>query len=230
MHSRLGLEAQHYAIQQFAKRQDCEIVREYEEYESGKGSDALERRPQLAAAMKYANENECYIAVSRLDRLSRDVHFISGLMAKRSKFVVCEYGFQADPFMLHIFASVAEQERKVISERTKAGLKIAKAKGKKLGAKKEVLKRAQKNGNKTMMLIANDFAKKTFPLIDALLDKHNSFSATARELNKSGVPTARNGKWQARQVAEIYKRISGTGYRIKLDRKHHAETQGGNRG
>ena len=92
------------------------------------------RRPKLAAALKQARKQNASICVAKLDRLSRDVHFISGLMAHRVPFVVAELGAQADPFLLHIYAALAEQERRMISERTRAGLAAARKRGVKLGA------------------------------------------------------------------------------------------------
>ena len=81
---------------------------------TGKGADALDRRPQLAAALKGARRLKCPIVVSKLDRLSRDVHFISGLMAQRVPFIVTELGADTDPFMLHIYAALAEKERRMM--------------------------------------------------------------------------------------------------------------------
>ena len=82
--------------------------------ETGKGSDALERRPQLKAALAAAKKLKCNVAVAKLDRLSRDVHFISGLMSHRVPFVVAELGADVDPFVLHLFAALAEKERSLI--------------------------------------------------------------------------------------------------------------------
>ena len=101
--------------------------------ETGKGADALDRRPQLAAALAGAKHCKCAVAVAKLDRLSRDVHFISGLMAERVQFVVTELGADVDPFLLHFYAALAEQERQMISQRTNAGLQAAKKCGVKLG-------------------------------------------------------------------------------------------------
>ena len=105
----------------------------FTEVETGKGSDALERRPRLAEALQAAKSLKAPVIVSKLDRLSRDVHFISGLMAQRVEFVVTELGKQADPFVLHLFAALAEKERQLISSRTKAGLAAAKQRKIKLG-------------------------------------------------------------------------------------------------
>jgi DNA invertase Pin-like site-specific DNA recombinase len=89
--------------------------------ETGKGSDAIERRPQLAAALAEARRRRCSIGVAKLDRLSRDVHFISGLMAHKVPFVVAELGADVDPFILHLFAALAEKERALIREIKRAG-------------------------------------------------------------------------------------------------------------
>src|SRR5277367_3140263 len=131
--SGLGIEAQRQSLHQFAKAEGLELAREFVEVETGKGSDALDHRPQLKAALASAKKLKCHVAVAKLDRLSRDVHFISGLMAHRVPFVVAELGPDVDPFVLHLFAALAEKERSLISTRTKSALAAAKAKGVKLG-------------------------------------------------------------------------------------------------
>ena len=93
----------------------------------------LDRPPQLAAALKAAAKSKCAVAVSKLDRLSRDVHFISGLMSHKVPFIVAELGPNVDPFTLHIYAALAQQERLMISQRTRVGLAAAKARGVQLG-------------------------------------------------------------------------------------------------
>src|SRR6476619_3911099 len=109
--SGLGLEAQQQAIANFANAEGFKIIGQYTEIETGKGADALERRPKLAAALKQARKENANICVAKLDRLSRDVHFISGLMAHRVPFLVAELGPDVDPFVLHLFAALAEKER-----------------------------------------------------------------------------------------------------------------------
>jgi len=108
--SGLGLEAQRAAMARFAAAEGLTLAGEYVETESGKGSDALARRPQLAAALTEAKRQGCPIVVAKLDRLSRDVHFISGLMSTKVPFVVAELGNDVDPFMLHLYAALAEKE------------------------------------------------------------------------------------------------------------------------
>ena len=107
----MGIEAQREALVHFAQAEGFTVAREFVEAETGKGSDALERRPQLKAALTAARKLRCHVAVAKLDRLSRDVHFISGLMAHKVPFMVAELGPDVDPFVLHLFAALAEKER-----------------------------------------------------------------------------------------------------------------------
>src|SRR3954468_3596044 len=104
--SGLGLEAQKAAIDRFCAAERYELTQSFVEIETAKGADALDRRPQLKAALKRASVYKCPIVVAKLDRLSRDVAFISSLMAQRVPFIVTEHP-HADPFMLHIYAAVA---------------------------------------------------------------------------------------------------------------------------
>jgi DNA invertase Pin-like site-specific DNA recombinase len=131
--SGLGIEAQRQSLHQFAHSERLELIREFVEVETGKGSDAIDRRPQLKAALAAAKGLKCPVAVAKLDRLSRDVHFISGLMAHRVAFVVAELGADVDPFVLHLFAALAEKERSLISTRTRQALAAAQARGVTLG-------------------------------------------------------------------------------------------------
>src|ERR1700735_1104717 len=112
--SGLGMEAQRSAIARFATAEGYEIVRELVEVETGKGADALDRRPELSAALAEALKLKCAVVVAKLDRLSRDVHFISGLMAHRVAFLVAELGPDVDPFILHLYAALSEKERAMI--------------------------------------------------------------------------------------------------------------------
>src|ERR1043166_7466721 len=137
--SGLGIDAQKDAVRRFADANAFEIVAEFTEVETGKGSDALDRRPQLAAALAAGRAGKCPVVVAKLDRLSRDVAFISGLMAQRVPFIVAELGIDADPFMLHLYAALAEKERRLISERTKAALAAKKAQGAKLGNSRNIV-------------------------------------------------------------------------------------------
>lgn len=127
--SGLGLAAQRRDIEAFSEREGFSIRSWYQDIQTGAGKDALLLRPGLAAALVLARSAHAPLIVSRLDRLSRNVHFITGLMEHKVHFVVAQLGRDCDEFTLHIYASLAEQERKMISERVKAAIAIAKAKG-----------------------------------------------------------------------------------------------------
>ena len=131
--SGLGLEARRKAVAAFAAVEGLEVIAEFSEIETGKGSDALNRRPELKAALNAAKKARCEVAVAKLDRLSRDVAFIATLMSQKVPFIVVALGKNVDPFTLHIYAALAEQERRMISRRTKEALQEAKARGVKLG-------------------------------------------------------------------------------------------------
>jgi DNA invertase Pin-like site-specific DNA recombinase len=205
--SGLGIEAQRGAIAAFAKAEGFEVAAEFEEVETGKGSDALERRPKLSAALAAARRLKCSVVVSKLDRLSRDVHFVSGLMTHRVPFIVTELGADADPFMLHLFAALAQKERALISQRTKAALAAAKARGQVLGnprlsAARAVANAAHKTG-------ADAYAIKVAPMIrEAKAAGAKSLREIAAALNGRGVATARGGRWQAQTVANLLRRIN----------------------
>src|SRR6516225_8072129 len=127
--SGLGIEAQREAIARFAAAEGREVLAEFVEVETGKGNDALSRRPKLAEALTKARKAKTPVVVAKLCRLSRDVAFISGLMAHKVPFIVAELGADADPFMLHIYAALAEKERALIADRTRAALAQKKAQG-----------------------------------------------------------------------------------------------------
>ena len=162
--SGLGIEAQRAAIARFCEAEGYDVEAEHVEVETGKGTDALERRPQLAAALARAKRLKCPVVVAKLDRLSRDVAFISGLMSKRVPFVVAELGTDCDPFMLHIYAAFAERERTIIAARTKAALAALKATGVKLGNPTNLSEAAAK-GRVTNTLVADSFAANVLPLV-----------------------------------------------------------------
>jgi DNA invertase Pin-like site-specific DNA recombinase len=194
--SGLGLEAQRKAVKAFADSEAFKITAEFTEIETGKGQDALARRPELAIALKAARQAKCSICVAKLDRLSRDVAFISSLMAQRVPFIVAELGRNADPFLLHIYAALAEQERRMISKRTREGLAAAKARGVTLG------NAAQARANKDAAA-ARDAALK--PILDEL--DGSSAGALARELNVRGIPSPRGGTWSAKTVIRAMERL-----------------------
>ena len=207
--SGLGLEGQKAAIERFCAAEGYGVTQTFTEIETAKGADALERRPQLKAALKRAAAYKCSVVVAKLDRLSRDVAFISGLMAQDVPFIVTEIP-NADPFMLHIYAAVAEQERTKISERTKAALAAAKARGVRLGnphGPKPFTAEARQQGVEAVRRQADARAQQLGEILAEFTDQ--SANATAKALNDRGLPTARGGKWTARSIINVRARLAG---------------------
>ena len=204
--SGLGIEAQREAIARFAAAQGCEILAEVVEVETGKGSDALDRRPKLAEALAKARKAKAAVVVAKLCRLSRDVAFISGLMAQRVPFIVAELGADADPFMLHIYAALAEKERGMIAERTRAALAAKKAQGAVLGNRTNLAEAAAKgaDANRTA---ADGFAANVLPIVRQIQAAGaTTHRAIAAALNARGIRTARGGAWHDSTVRNLLAR------------------------
>ena len=195
--SGLGLEAQQTILARFADAEDYNLIQTFEEVETGKGADALDRRPQLSAALKAAKKLKSPILVAKLDRLSRNVHFIRGLMEHKTPFIVAELGADADPFMLHVYAALAEKERAMISRRTKDALAAKKAQGVKLGGLN-----AGGIKNRTE---AQERAVALRPIL-AELDGMSARSI-ADQLNMRKVPTPHGGPWYATTVIRVQHRL-----------------------
>ena len=204
--SGLGMDAQRSAIARFAAAESLTIAAEYVEAESGKGTDALERRPQLAAALAAAKAAKCSVVVAKLDRLSRDVAFVAGLMAQRVPFIVAELGRDADPFMLHLYAALAEKERRLISERTKAALAAKKAAGACLG-NPTCLTLAGANGRAASVAAADQFAQSLDPILHSVrAEGAQTLRAMAASLNRRGIKSPRGGAWHPSSVANLLSR------------------------
>jgi DNA invertase Pin-like site-specific DNA recombinase len=204
--SGLGIEAQRATIARFAEAEGLSIVAEYVEAESGKGADALDLRPQLAAALAAARKAKCSVVVSKLDRLSRDVAFVSALMAQRVPFLVAELGRDADPFLLHLYATLAEKERRLISERTRAALAVRKASGIKLGNRRNIAQ-AGELGRDVQIKAADQFVANLIPVIDGIRSTGaTTLEAITQSLNQRGIRTARGAKWYASSVMNVLAR------------------------
>jgi DNA invertase Pin-like site-specific DNA recombinase len=148
------------------------------------------------------------VVVAKLDRLSRDVAFIAGPMVQRVPSIVAELGADADPFMLHLYAALAEKERRLISERTKAALASRKTTGMKLGNPTNTAEAAAK-GRKISIDEADRFAQIVLPIIATIQRSGiTSLRGLAIALNNPGVRTARNGQWQVSNVRNILARQS----------------------
>jgi DNA invertase Pin-like site-specific DNA recombinase len=145
-------------------------------------------------------------AVAKLDRLSRDVALIAGLIAQRVPFIVAELGVDADPFMLHLYAALAEKERRLISERTKAALAARKATGTRLGNTRNAAE-ALADGRRRLTAQATEFAANVLPIIASLRSAGvNDLRGLANALNRRGVRTARGGQWHVSNVRNVIAR------------------------
>jgi DNA invertase Pin-like site-specific DNA recombinase len=206
--SGLGIDAQREAVRRFTGAEGFNLIAEFVEAESGKGADALDRRPQLAAALAAARSRKCAVIVAKLDRLSRDVAFISGLMAQRVPFIVAELGADADPFMLHLYAALAEKERRLISERTRAALAQRKAQGARLGNPSNAT-HAAALGRAVQSNDADRFAANVMPVVETIKASGvTSLAGIARALNARGMRSARGARWHVSTVANLLVRTN----------------------
>jgi DNA invertase Pin-like site-specific DNA recombinase len=209
--SGLGLEAQREAIARFAEAEGMALVAEFTEVETGKGADALDRRPQLAAALAAARRAKAPIVVAKLDRLSRDVAFIAGLMVQPVPFIVAELCRDADPFMLHIYAALAEKERAVIAARTRAALARKRATGFPLGNRTNLAEAGAK-GREANRRQAEAFAANVLPIIREIeATGVRTLEGVAAALNARSVHTARGGAWHATTVRNIRRKLRTNG-------------------
>lgn len=210
---RNGLEAQLATLQAFCSREGIHPLAHFEEVASG-GLD-LQDRPVLAQALEQAKRRRAILLVSKLDRLSRSVAFISELMRdhRAARFATAEDGLEVDPFMLHLKASFAEKERRMIGERTRAALGALKAKGQPLGAHAHAdpsaVVRAGAKAGAVHSARAQAFASHVGPMLSRLSGSGMGYAAIAGELNKLGISTARGGRWHASTVCNTLKRLRG---------------------
>ena len=156
--------------------------------------------------MAAGRAKKCPVLVAKLDRLSRDVAFIAGLMAQRVPFIVAELGADADPFMLHLYAALAEKERRLISERTKAALAARKAQGARLGNRRNAPEAAAL-GRRSLTADADAFAANVLPIVKSLRGNGvTDLRGLAAALNSRGVRTARGGRWHVSNVRNVLRR------------------------
>jgi DNA invertase Pin-like site-specific DNA recombinase len=200
--SGLGIEAQRAAVLRFCEAEGYEPQGEFTEVETGKGCDALDRRPVLSEALAAARKAKCPVIVAKLCRLSRDVVFIGTLMARKVPFIVAELGADADPFMLHIYAALAEKERELISSRTKAALAAKKQRGARLG--NPLWSSSIEGARASRTAQADQFAANVLPVINEIRAAGvTELKAIAAALNARGVQTVRGGHWNATQVKRV---------------------------
>jgi DNA invertase Pin-like site-specific DNA recombinase len=206
--SGLGLEAQREAVAGFMNGGKWALVSEIVEVESGKRSD----RPELAKALSLCRLHRATLLVAKLDRLARNVAFISALMESGVKFVAVDLP-QANELTVHIMASMAEYEAKAISTRTKAALAAAKARGTVLGGLRWDITRVSAKGRRAALETRQENAVKYHAdVLPVIRDKQRQGASTLRAiadaLNADGTPAPRGGEWSAVQVKRILDRAA----------------------
>lgn len=199
--SGLGLEAQQTAVSSFLNGGAWELVGEFQEVETGKGANALDKRPQLKAALAACKKHGATLIIAKLDRLARNVHFVSGLLETGVEFVAADMP-QANKVMIQMHAVMSEWERDQISARTKAALSAAKARGVQLGKagptnlKPNIEERQQ---------AAKDFAEKLRTVFVGMKARQLSQRKMVEELNELGIKASRGGQWSLLQVQRVLK-------------------------
>jgi DNA invertase Pin-like site-specific DNA recombinase len=203
--SGLGLEAQRSAVADFCKAHGMRVVREFQEIESGKRND----RPILREAIAYAKQAKKTLLIAKLDRLARNVHFISGLMESGVDFRACDLP-EANRLLLHVMAAVAEAEAKAISDRTIAALRAAKERGTPLGAmnpaSRNLTQEAATRGAQATAERARKSYATVLPLIQELRAQHHSLARLASTLNEKGFRTQTGAAFTAVQVKRVIDR------------------------
>src|SRR5712675_430248 len=206
-HSGLGIEAQRRAVNDYLNGSNWRLLQEYVEVESGKRND----RPQLTAALAHAKATGAIVVIAKLDRLARNVAFISNLMESGVEFVAADMPM-ANRLTVHVLSAVAEHEREMISQRTQAALAAAKVRGVKLG---------NPNGARALRGLGNAHAilgamakadahmARVVPVIETIRgDGATSLRGIAEELNRQGILTARGGRWYATTVKNLLERAA----------------------
>lgn len=198
--SGLGLEAQRAAVAAHLNGGAWELVAEYTEVESGKRDD----RPELAEALRHCRRAKATLIIAKLDRLGRNVAFIASLMESKVDFVCCDNP-HANRLMLHMLAAFAEHEREQISQRTKAALAAAKARGVQLGNPRlQELQQHEKNRRQ-----AEEYAAALAPIIEELqAGGITSVRGVRDELNRRAIATPTGkGRWHLPTVHRLLERI-----------------------
>jgi len=207
--SGLGLEAQEAAVDDYARRHGTKVLCAFTEIESGKRAD----RPELAKAISRAKRANAILCIAKLDRLARNVHFVSGLMESNVEFVACDNP-HANKLTLHILSAIAEHESEQISRRTKDALAAAKRRGAKLGAanprSRNLTDDARRKGNQAAAQAVRERADEGCEALREVLAPLRpvlSFQQIAQVLNLRGERTRRDKPWSDVAVMRACKRL-----------------------
>lgn len=197
--SGLGLEAQRHTVEQYLTRSSGTALASFTEVETGNGSNALEKRPQLRLALETCKKTGATLLIAKLDRLARNVHFVSGLLETGVDFVAADMP-NANKVMIQMYAVMSEWERDQISERTKAALAAAKARGVVLGATGPV---NLKTCNDQRQQKALAFRARLRPVIDGMLAQGLTRRSMVVQLNDLGISAPMGGLWSLGQVQRL---------------------------
>jgi DNA invertase Pin-like site-specific DNA recombinase len=197
--SGLGLDAQRLTVAQYLSGSTRTVLAEFLEVETGKGANALDRRPELRAALELCKKSGATLLIAKLDRLARNVHFVSGLMESKVKFVACDLP-EANQLTIHIMAAFAEHEARRISERTRDALAAAKARGVVLGASGPA---NLKRHTQQRQVAAGAFNARLIPLLSGFASQGLSRRAMVVQLNDLGIKAPRGGAWSLGQVQRV---------------------------
>lgn len=197
--SGLGLEAQRHTVDQYLTRSSGTALASFTEVETGKGSNALEKRPQLRLALETCKKTGATLLIAKLDRLARNVHFVSGLLETGVDFVAADMP-NANKVMIQMYAVMSEWERDQISERTKSALAAAKARGVVLGATGPA---NLKTCNDQRQQKAREFRERLRPVFDGMAAQGLSRRAMVDRLNGLGIKAPMGGTWSLGQLQRI---------------------------
>lgn len=201
--SGLGLDAQQAAVAGYLNGGSWELVGEFKEVETGKGANALATRPQLRAALAECRKSGATLIIAKLDRLARNVHFISGLLETGVDFVAADMP-QANKVMIQMHAVMSEWERDQISARTKAALAAAKARGVVLG--KAGPANLRRNVEERQAA-AGEFAAKLSGVLSGFRAAGLSQRAMLFELNELAIRAVKGGEWSLVQLQRVLARV-----------------------
>ena len=201
--SGLGLEAQQAAVSAYLHGSASSLVGEFTETETGKGANALETRPQLRAALNACTKHKATLIIAKLDRLARNVHFVTGLLETGCDFVAADMP-HANKVMIQMHAVMSEWERDQISARTKSALTAAKARGVVLGATGRTNLKQNQEARKDA---ANAFAERLSGVLQGFRFAGLTQRQMVTQLNSLSIRAAQGGTWSLAQVQRVLKRL-----------------------
>lgn len=202
----LGIDAQRQSVEAYLNGRGCRVLAEFVEVETGKGADALEKRPKLREALALCKKSGATLLIAKLDRLARNVHFVSGLLETGIDFVAADMP-NANKTMIQMFSVMAEWERDAISARTKAALTAAKARGVVLGAAGPA---NLKPNVEARQKAADDFALNLREVLNGFQHAGMTQKVQVERLTAMKIPTASglSCRWNAKQLQRVIARIA----------------------